>query len=55
MANVKYLRDGQYSVQRIDEDAARDRVSLTTIRVRPVLPGRPVQAPHATTNSTGGK
>src|SRR5437870_4029930 len=29
MANVKYLRDGQYTVQRIEEDAARDAVSLT--------------------------
>jgi hypothetical protein len=39
MANIKYLRDGRYTVQRIEEDGARDTVSLTTLRVRPVLPG----------------
>jgi murein tripeptide amidase MpaA len=39
MANIKYLRDGQYAVQRIEEDYTRDAVSLTTLRVRPVLPG----------------
>ena len=55
MANVKYLRDGQYSVHRIEEDATRDAVSLTTIRVRPVLPGKTAPAAHATTSSTGGK
>src|SRR5262249_15773741 len=55
MANVKYLRDGRYSVHRIEEDAPRDRVSLTTIRVRPVRPGKAAPAPRATTNSTGGK
>jgi hypothetical protein len=55
MATVKYLRDGQYTVQRIEEDAARDGVSLTTIRVRPVMPGKTAPAPRATTTSTGGK
>ena len=40
MASVKYLRDGHYTVQRIEEDATRDAVSLTTIRIRPVMPGR---------------
>ena len=39
MASVKYLRDGHYTVQRIEEDATRDAVSLTTIRIRPVMPG----------------
>jgi hypothetical protein len=39
MANIKYLRDGQYKVQHIEEDGQRDSVSLTTIRARPVLPG----------------
>jgi hypothetical protein len=39
MASVKYLRDGHYTVQRIEEDSARDAVSLTTIRIRPVMPG----------------
>jgi len=40
MASVKYLRDGHYTVQRIEEDATRDAVSLTTIRIRPVMPGK---------------
>jgi len=38
------LRDpryGHYTVQRIEEDAARDAVSLTTVRIRPVMPGKP--------------
>jgi hypothetical protein len=39
MASVKYLRDGHYAVQRMEEDATRDAVSLTTIRIRPVMPG----------------
>jgi hypothetical protein len=39
MANIKYLRDGQYKVQHIEEDGQRDSVSLTTIRARPVQPG----------------
>ena len=53
MANVKYLRDGQYAVQRIEEDAARDAVSLTSVRIRPVMPGK--TPPLRTTLSTGGK
>ena len=40
MASVKYLRDGHHTVQRMEEDATRDAVSLTTIRIRPVMPGR---------------
>ncbi|HEV2983290.1 MAG TPA: M14 family zinc carboxypeptidase [Vicinamibacterales bacterium] len=40
MASVKYLRDGHYTVHRIEEDATRDAVSLTTIRIRPVMPGK---------------
>ena len=54
MANVKYLRDGRYTVQRIEEDAARDAVSLTTVRIRPVLPGR-TSAPARTASTSGGK
>ena len=46
MANVKYLRDGRYTVQRIEEDAARDAVSLTTVRIRPVMPPRTAPPPH---------
>ena len=56
MANVKYLRDGQYTVQRIDEDATRDSVSLTTLRIRPVMPGKTPASPGrpTTTTSTPG-
>ena len=55
MATLKYLRDGQYAVQRIEEDAARDAVSLTTIRVRPVLPGKARLPVRPTTTATGGQ
>jgi hypothetical protein len=54
MANVKYLRDGQYSVHRIEEDAARDSVTLTTVRIRPVLPGKN-SSPTRVTSATAGK
>jgi hypothetical protein len=39
MAHVKYLRDGRYKVERIEEDGQRDSTSLTWLRVRPVRPG----------------
>jgi hypothetical protein len=52
MASVKYLRDGQYTVQRIEEDGARDTVSLTTVRIRPVMPGR-TPPPRQTTTTAG--
>src|SRR5439155_24212638 len=54
MANVKYLRDGQYTVHRIEEDAARDSATLTTVRIRPVMPGKP-SPPARATSATGGK
>jgi hypothetical protein len=55
LASVKYLRDGHYTVQRIEEDGARDAVSLTTIRIRPVMPGRAASPPPArSTTTTGG-
>jgi hypothetical protein len=55
MASVKYLRDGHYTVQRIEEDGARDAVSLTTVRIRPVMPGRaPSPPPARSTTPTGG-
>jgi zinc carboxypeptidase len=54
MANIRYLRDGQYTVHRIEEDSARDAVSLTTVRIRPVMPGK-VPTPVRSTSSTGGK
>jgi len=53
MASVKYLRDGHYTVQRIEEDAARDAVSLTTVRIRPVLPGRPPAPPRSRSATSG--
>jgi hypothetical protein len=53
MASVKYLRDGQYTVHRIDEDGARDTVSLTTVRIRPVRPGK--TPPQRPTSPKGGK
>lgn len=46
MAHVKYLRDGRYKVDRIEEDGQRDSTSITLLRVRPVRPG----AAPATTN-----
>ena len=38
MAHVKYLRDGRYAVQRTEDDASQDGVTLTIVRVRPVMP-----------------
>jgi hypothetical protein len=55
MANVMYLRDGQYTVQRIEEDATRDGVSLTTVRIRPVMPGKATSPARMTSAGTGGK
>jgi hypothetical protein len=39
MANIKYLRDGRYAVERIEESGQRDSTSITLLRVRPVRPG----------------
>jgi hypothetical protein len=56
MANVKYLRDGHYTVQRIEEDGARDAVSLTTVRIRPVMPGKAAAPSRGTaTDAIPGK
>jgi hypothetical protein len=52
MAHVTYLRDGEYKVERIEEDGGaqqRDSTSITLLRVRPVMPGRR----GATTSGTG--
>jgi len=38
MAGVRYLVEGEYTVQRIEEEGQRDSVSLTLYRRRPVLP-----------------
>ena len=55
MAHVKYLRDGRYQVDRIEEEGQgqnqRDSTSLTVLRVRPVKPA----SGGATTTSAGGK
>ena len=40
MAHVKYLEQGQYRVERIEEGAARDGAQLTMLRVRPVMPAK---------------
>jgi hypothetical protein len=55
MAHVKYLRDGRYQVERIEEEgqgqSQRDSTSLTVLRVRPVKPA----SGGATTTSAGGR
>lgn len=38
LAHLKYLRDGRYQLDRIEEDAPGDGAMITTVRVRPVLP-----------------
>jgi hypothetical protein len=58
MAHVKYLRDGEYKVERIEEDGGqqqRETTSLTLLRVRPVMPGRRSTAASSTTPSAGGR
>jgi hypothetical protein len=40
MANIKYLRDGQYEVERIEEDGSQESMTRTVLRVRPVQPPR---------------
>lgn len=41
LAHLKYLRDGRYQLERIEEDAPGDGARITTVRVRPVLPPAP--------------
>ena len=55
MAHVKYLRDGEYDIERIEEAGLRDSVSLTMLRVRPVRPGKASATPARTLSTTGGK
>jgi hypothetical protein len=38
LAHINYLRDGQYKVERLEEEGQRDAISLTWLRVRPVMP-----------------
>jgi hypothetical protein len=40
MAGIKYLRDGQYEVNRIEDDGQREATSITIYRSRPVLPAK---------------
>jgi murein tripeptide amidase MpaA len=54
MAHVKFLRDGDAEIERIEEAGLRDAVSLTLLRVRPVRPAR-APAPARLTTSNGGK
>ena len=44
MASIQYLQEGQYKVERIDEEGQRDSVTLTIFRARPVLPPKPADA-----------
>jgi hypothetical protein len=54
MAHVNYLRDGQFTIDRIEEPGQRDAVSLTMLRVRPVKPGKGARSgtPTSTTGSS---
>jgi hypothetical protein len=45
MAHVSYLRDGDYKVDRIEENGQRDGSVLTSLRVRPVAPPRTAPRP----------
>jgi murein tripeptide amidase MpaA len=45
MAHVKYLQEGRYSVERIEEGGVRDGAVLTMLRVRPVKPALSPRAP----------
>ena len=56
MAHLKYLRDGHYTVERVEEDGGaqqRDSTSITLLRVRPVLPGRSTSGTTTSTSGTG--
>ncbi len=44
MASIKYLRDGQYEVNRIEDDGQREATSITIFRPRPVLPAKAAPA-----------
>jgi len=47
LAHITYLRDGKFTVERIEEDAQRDGTSITLLRVRPVRPGPVTPRPSA--------
>jgi hypothetical protein len=48
MAHLKYLRDGHFAIERIEEDGQRDSTTRTLLRPRPVRPA----TSSATTNGT---
>ncbi len=50
MASLKYLRDGRYQVERIEEDGQRDAATRTWFRQRPVMPGGGGAGRGTTTN-----
>jgi hypothetical protein len=52
MAHVNYLRDGQYTIERIEEAGLRDAVSITNLRVRPVKPGKPSRVVNSPAGSS---
>ena len=51
MAHLRYLRDGRYTVELVEEEGQRDSTSRTLLRVRPVKPR--LNTPAVT--ATGGK
>ena len=53
MASVKYLQNGEYDLQRIEEAGQQDAVSLTMLRVRPVRPSK-TQTPSRVTPQRRG-
>lgn len=53
MAHVNYLRDGEYTLERIEEPGQRDAVSLTVLRVRPVKPGKGSRTTTTPTSTSG--
>ena len=51
MAHLRYLRDGRYTVELVEEEGQRDSTSRTLLRVRPVKPR--LNSPAVT--AAGGK
>jgi hypothetical protein len=51
MAHLRYLRDGRYTVELVEEEGQRDSTSRTLLRVRPVKPR--LNAPAVT--AAGGR
>ncbi|MBI4472129.1 MAG: hypothetical protein HY646_05635, partial [Acidobacteria bacterium] len=47
MANIKYLREGEYRLERIGDEGQRDSVSMTILRPRPVMPPKGMSGANA--------